>query len=410
MAEEMSAEDRLRSEAAALLERGDIPAAAEKARQGLDVIHEGGKTPHPLEIPCYRIVGRDDLAASVTTLGYEPLNTAEAGEGARHDEAHLARFEDVELSLSGNNVVRGDDCYTPHVFPDRYVDSHRRSRLFARYGDRGLFFMPGEVSHADLTAIDVTHLWSWNWFHFLLDVCGTFASPLLGEIPTDTPVLCDRLARRPPFRNVLSFFAGERPLWPSGRWQRVHCKELWQPSPGWRYAPYYEPRRYGMPAPDPVPQHQHRSHVPIPEHAARMYQNAWPDRPPRHTRMFLSRRNVDQSRCVNEQEIEDLLIERGFEAVSPEDFGFRKQAAVFYDADVVVGTSGGAFANLVFCRPGTRVICFRDAATESITFAQLGAAFGLDFTYVDGTTVEKTAFRDLSTFSMNPQDVLDALP
>ena len=38
------------------------------------------------------------------------------------------------------------------------------------------------------------------------------------------------------------------------------------------------------------------------------------------------------------------------------DIKFRDQVGLFYNADCIVGLHGGGFANLAFCKPGTKVV------------------------------------------------------
>jgi capsular polysaccharide biosynthesis protein len=69
-------------------------------------------------------------------------------------------------------------------------------------------------------------------------------------------------------------------------------------------------------------------------------------------------------------EIWAQLQNRGFESVKCEKLSVQEQAEVFSSAEVVVGAHGAALTNLVFCRPGTRVVelfsptyvnpCYRD--------------------------------------------------
>ncbi len=62
-------------------------------------------------------------------------------------------------------------------------------------------------------------------------------------------------------------------------------------------------------------------------------------------------------RCiVNEDELLDVLLPLGFEIIYPEQLTMEEQASAFSKAEIVVGIHGAGFANLVFCRPQTRVL------------------------------------------------------
>jgi capsular polysaccharide biosynthesis protein len=61
-------------------------------------------------------------------------------------------------------------------------------------------------------------------------------------------------------------------------------------------------------------------------------------------------------RMVNEAELIERLRELGFEIVEPQNLTMREQIEMFSSAELVVGPSGSAMFNVVFCEPGTKVI------------------------------------------------------
>ena len=71
-------------------------------------------------------------------------------------------------------------------------------------------------------------------------------------------------------------------------------------------------------------------------------------------KIYLSRaggRNI-----INIDEIENVLIEKGFEIISPETLSFEEQVTLFRSASTIVGPVGAAFSNLIFCQPRTKVL------------------------------------------------------
>lgn len=73
-------------------------------------------------------------------------------------------------------------------------------------------------------------------------------------------------------------------------------------------------------------------------------------------RVFISRRETGTRTLANEPQVERLLHAHGFETHFMEQYPLAKQARLIHDAEIVVGTHGAGLANLVFARPGTRVI------------------------------------------------------
>lgn len=73
-------------------------------------------------------------------------------------------------------------------------------------------------------------------------------------------------------------------------------------------------------------------------------------------RLYLSRQGAKLRRIRNGDALETALAERNFEIFEANDRNHRKQIAQFASAKTVVAVHGAGLTNLLFCRPGTRVI------------------------------------------------------
>lgn len=71
-----------------------------------------------------------------------------------------------------------------------------------------------------------------------------------------------------------------------------------------------------------------------------------------HRRIFLARAN--DRRSFNQGDLAEIAVRHGFDVVQPEQMSFREQAVLFSEASILLGASGAAFANMIFCQPGTR--------------------------------------------------------
>lgn len=80
-------------------------------------------------------------------------------------------------------------------------------------------------------------------------------------------------------------------------------------------------------------------------------------------RIFLTRAN-SSARCFNEDDILDVLKKYGFEKIAPEKYSFEDQISLFNNADFIIGGTGAAFANVIFCSPKCRVMCIRSLKGE----------------------------------------------
>jgi capsular polysaccharide biosynthesis protein len=87
------------------------------------------------------------------------------------------------------------------------------------------------------------------------------------------------------------------------------------------------------------------------------------DRGPR--RLYLSRANYPNRTMASEDELRRRLLRLGFTRVDPATMSVDEQIALFRGAEVVVGSAGAAFANVLYCNPGTLIIEIQPAGMEN---------------------------------------------
>lgn len=88
-------------------------------------------------------------------------------------------------------------------------------------------------------------------------------------------------------------------------------------------------------------------------------------------RIYLSRRNCNK-RQVNEDDLRPILKKYGFEFVYTERMSVVEQAQMFRQAKHIIGASGAAFTNLLFCDEGCRVLILISRKHNSTCFSSLG--------------------------------------
>lgn len=96
-------------------------------------------------------------------------------------------------------------------------------------------------------------------------------------------------------------------------------------------------------------------------------------------RIYISREGARRRRVLNEAALWGQLEARGFANVRLEALTWSEQIAAFRHAKVVVAPHGAGLANLVFCRPGTRVVEFFHRAYVNGCYWQIAAVNGLDY-------------------------------
>ena len=99
-------------------------------------------------------------------------------------------------------------------------------------------------------------------------------------------------------------------------------------------------------------------------------------------RLFLSRRNISKRALVNEAEVREIFLARGFRVVCPEEDSFAQNLETFARPECVAGPYGSAFRNLHFSPepPPAFVLMAPDSPRfvrgTVLWFAQAGMRFG----------------------------------
>jgi len=103
-------------------------------------------------------------------------------------------------------------------------------------------------------------------------------------------------------------------------------------------------------------------------------------------RLLLQRRQGKRS-IVNFDALANSLVPLGFEVMVAEKLTFDEQIEWFSSAEWVVAPHGAGLANLVFCRPGTRVVEILSKDYLSHLYADISADCSLDYRAVTATPV-----------------------
>jgi capsular polysaccharide biosynthesis protein len=123
------------------------------------------------------------------------------------------------------------------------------------------------------------------------------------------------------------------------------------------------------------------------------------------SRIFLLR-DLDR-RSYNQEEAQKAFEARGFVGVYPERLSLHEQVDLFSSASFIVGPSGAAWTNLIFCRSGTRALCWMAGLTPNFAaYSNLASKCGVTLRYVIHKTVARTTGELYSApYSIDP-DVL----
>lgn len=100
-----------------------------------------------------------------------------------------------------------------------------------------------------------------------------------------------------------------------------------------------------------------------------------------HQKIFLARSN--NSRPYNQNEIIDIVGQYDFSIVFPETLSFQQQVELYSNARFLVGPSGAAFANSLFCSKGTRMLSWLLPQYAGFcSFSNIAYTIGAELRYI----------------------------
>jgi hypothetical protein len=129
----------------------------------------------------------------------------------------------------------------------------------------------------------------------------------------------------------------------------------------------------------------------------------------RDKRIYISRANARRRRVTNDEEIRDILESRNFSTVLAERIGISQFAALVRCADRILAPHGAGVTNVVFARPGVRVLELFGAHIASEGWLMTNAVNGQHFLLAGKDNAgrypwEPGAYHELSLAERNAAD------
>jgi len=101
------------------------------------------------------------------------------------------------------------------------------------------------------------------------------------------------------------------------------------------------------------------------------------------TRIYVSRGDAAKRKVANEAELETMLRAAGFECLTLSERALDEQIHLFTHAEVIVAQHGAGLTNIMFARPGTRVVeLYPRGFMAPSPYWTLASLAGLDYTMV----------------------------
>ena len=218
--------------------------------------------------------------------------------------------------------------------------------------------------------------YSWNYYHVVFEVIARFYKIEKLGIDKKIPLIVDDICLKiPQFKQLIELFnEDKRPIIPIKRGAKYLVNNLYFFSDLNIVPPNYEKNAVISPQ-DTLFDLDSLRYLRA-KLLAKIAPGNYPDR------IFLSRKNASSRRSYNEEEVFQTLEKFGFKKICPEDYPVLEQIAIFNQANYIVGVTGAAFSNLLFCKPTAKVLCITNYKISISIFSTIAYFVGLEFCYL----------------------------
>ncbi|WP_238916953.1 glycosyltransferase family 61 protein [Clostridium sp. YIM B02555] len=101
-------------------------------------------------------------------------------------------------------------------------------------------------------------------------------------------------------------------------------------------------------------------------------------------KLFMSRKNCWGTRLLlNQDKIEQIFKEYGYEIIYPEIMSFQDQLKIFSEAEFIAGASGAGFTNILFANKSVKIICILPNEIKLSCYSNIAGVLGQQCYYLD---------------------------
>lgn len=279
-----------------------------------------------------------------------------------------------EVALAPDCLVECADTCPAETFGVAWID-HSQGSL--------QLFLSGEGIRIE-TGISLLGQNTANYAHWLTETLPKLA--VLNAYPQykDLPLLVDCGLHRNIYDSIGTVGGKQRQLIFVEQWQRVHLKRLVGVSQA-GYEPYIPHGLFNT----GIPQIVNTFSAP----ALMVLRDAVLDKLPSPNplsgvKIFFRRsdRSNNLRGLTNSSDVEALLQKMGYTLIDPAEMSFVEQVSVCHAARIIVAPIGAALANMIFARPGCRLLALSPYYKNAnyYYYSNLAAALKIPFSYLLG--------------------------
>lgn len=335
----------------------------------------------------------DLIPLKLLAEGYYYISTTQNNEKVKVPDLNIYAFDDAIIHSRSSTIINGKNLYYESIndnerFNESYVISHTKKNALIDLKhlekiEEG-FFLGGNGS--------------FNWYHWMIEILPKMM--YFNEVPTSTILVDESCKSIPSMTDSLKIFTDKlavkivyldknksykvKKLYHINEINKLMYNEL-DATVNKKPIFYYREKNL----------QQYRE----------MFIKNSPLRISTADKIYLQRKNTHRI-AENEPDILKLLQNQNFEAIDLTNLTLSEQINIFENAKIIVGTTGAAFTNLLFCKPNAYAIIFMPDNFKNYNFYQeLGLMMNLKIKYLyyeNGTEAH-----DKSNFRINENKLND---
>jgi hypothetical protein len=112
-------------------------------------------------------------------------------------------------------------------------------------------------------------------------------------------------------------------------------------------------------------------------------------KPEGYRKIYISRKNVNNIRLLNNKEVEEIFGKYGFEIIFPENLSFDDQVEIFSQAKYVAGPTGAALTNILYCPGNAAVITIIPKEFNFHLYSTMAKLLNIQSIYLDAKIIKK---------------------
>jgi hypothetical protein len=244
----------------------------------------------------------------------------------------------------------------------------------------------GDTSDHVSVAINLCGVAANNYYHFTIEIASRMAYIEELGIDREVPVLLDEvISDYPSYLALLKYVLRERKVIFVKSGDTVLVDRLYYPSMN-TYLPFNLKHKRMKELADNVVA---KSGLLFLRRctASIVSDNKW-----RGKRVFISRKNAEIKRVLNEDEIKKVFEKFGFITIYPEEYSFEEQVQIFRTASIVVGASGAGFTNLVYATPQLTFGCIIPEEYGFCVYSTIAHMVGCKILFLNESVKKRTRF------------------